>query len=394
MSVFQLKSTIRIVCARYCAPYLEQELLTLGYSPVNVYETGIELNGTLLDCMKLNLYLRTAYRVLFLLDNFEANTPDELYKELKTLPWTEYINPSGYISITSHVETPTIRDTRFANLRVKDAIVDYIFEKKKIRPDSGPNNSRTVLFLYWKNKDAAIYLDTSGDTIAKHNYRKITTQAPMMEALASSVVMATRWTGNGTFINPMCGSGTLAIEAALIAINKAPGLMRSNFGFMHISGYKELNWLELRHQAKAEIKEPSARLQIIATDRDFRAISASQTNAKMAGVERLIEFKCTSFERTFLPKNEGIILLNPPYGERIGADDLEDLYAHIGFWFKQEATGYDAYVFTGSPELAKRIGLKTNRKIPFYNAKLECRLLEYELYKGSRKYDNKTTEPA
>jgi putative N6-adenine-specific DNA methylase len=394
MSVFQLKSTIRITCARYCAPYLEEELLLLGYTPENIAESGIELKGTLLDCMRLNMYLRTAYRVLFLIDSFEASNPDELYKELNSLPWDEYIPAKGYISITSHVENIHIRDTRFANLRVKDAVVDKISSKMGTRPDSGPDTSRTVLFLFWRHNEAAIYIDTSGDTIAKHAYRRMTAQAPMMESLAACVVMATGWRGHGNFINPMCGSGTIVIEAALIAINKAPGLMRSNYGFMHILGFPEAKWQEIRNEAKNAIKDPAPDLKIIATDRDFRALNAAETNAKVAGVERLVEFKAMPFERTFLPKSEGIIVINPPYGERMGAnDELDNLYAHIGFWFKQKATGYTAYVFTGNPELAKRIGLKTSRKIPFFNAKIECRLLEYELYQGSRKY-SKQEKPA
>lgn len=389
MSIFNLKSVIRIVCAKFTADYLVEEIKELGFEITQSNDTGIEIEGTLADCQKLNLYLRTAYRVIFLLDSFEAENPEMLYKNLSSLPWEDYIPDDGYISISSYVNNIYIRDSRFANLKVKDAVVDRIQEKRGTRPNSGPENLGTSLYLYWNESEASIFIDTSGDTIAKHNYRKIPLKAPMIEALATSIVKATRWDYNTPFINPMCGSGTLAIEAALLAINKAPGLLRDDFGFMHVRGYKDEIWEELKKEAVSQIRDFTGP-KIIATDIDYKAIRAAEANAKLAGVSKYIEFKATPFEYTRLPKEGGIIVVNPPYGERLGEfDDLADLYARMGNWFKHKAGGYTAFVFTASSDLMKYIGLKPRKKIPFYNAKLECRLLEYELYEGSKKINPK-----
>jgi putative N6-adenine-specific DNA methylase len=385
VSVFKLKSTIRINCAKRCGIYLKKEVEALGYQVEKDTETSVELTGTLEDCMLLNLYLRTAFRVLFLLDEFEAANPDEMYEHLVAMPWEEYVLPDGYISISSFVENIHIKDTRFANLKVKDAVVDRMQQKTQKRPNSGSDTDKMVLYLYWKNEDASIFIDTSGDTIAKHGYRNRSVKAPMQEALAAAVVLATNWDGQSTFINPMCGSGTLAIEAALIATNKAPGLMRHNFGFCWIKGYNDDLWKEMRQEAARKIRR-DLNFPIIATDNDYGAISAALANARSARVDHLIRFETCDFEETPIPDtNKGIVILNPEYGERMGeAEILEETYAFIGDFFKKKCKGYTGYIFTGNMDLAKKVGLKAKRRIEFYNAKIDCRLLEYELYEGTK----------
>ena len=175
------------------------------------------------DAMRLNLLIRTGHRVLFLLETFHAKNPDGLYEKISRIQWEDYIPEDGYICVTSTVETPTIQDSRFANLKCKDAMVDRIKRKCGHRPDSGPKRDQTVIHLYWKDEVCLIYLDTSGEPLSKRGYRKIPLKAPMQETLAAAVILATGWKGDGNFVNPMCGSGTLAIEAALIALERAPG---------------------------------------------------------------------------------------------------------------------------------------------------------------------------
>jgi putative N6-adenine-specific DNA methylase len=207
----------------------------------------------------------------------------------------------------------------------------------------------------------------------------------MQETLAAAVVLATGWQGTGNFINPMCGSGTLAIEAALIALDRAPGLLRSNFGFMHITGYNEPLWRELREEARKRSKKDLPG-RIIATDIDPSAIEAAKKNAVTAGVEHLIDFGVCDYAATTIPEDGGIVVMNPEYGERMGeAAQLEPVYKGIGDFLKQKCGRYTGYVFTGSPSLAKKVSLKPKRSIPFFNSGIECRLLEYELYEGSRK---------
>ena len=226
--------------------FLKEELLSLGFPVLSEGSASVGTEGTLGDAMKLNLFLRTGQRVLFLLERFTARNPDELYYNVSKIAWENDVPEEGYLSVTSTVENPTVRDSRFANLRCKDAIVDRIKEKSGRRPDSGPERDGTVIHLYWKDDSCHIFLDTSGEPLSRRGYRKIPLKAPMQETLAAAVILATGWKGEGNFINPMCGSGTLAIEAALIALKRAPGLLRNNYGFMHLKGFDESYWKALR----------------------------------------------------------------------------------------------------------------------------------------------------
>jgi 23S rRNA G2445 N2-methylase RlmL len=230
-----------------------------------------------------------------------------------------------------------------------------------------------------------MYLDTSGEPLSRRGYRKIPLFAPMQETLAAAVVFATGWNGEGNFINPMCGSGTLAIEAALIGLNRAPGLLRSNFGFMHIKGFRESLWNDIREQAKRKVKKALAG-RIVATDIKSGTVEAAKKNATMAGVERLIAFDVCDYADTPLPDGSGAIVINPEYGERMGdVSRLEETYKGIGDFFKRKCKGYKGYVITGNRRLAKKVRLKPSRTIPFFNGGIECRLFEYDLYEGTRR---------
>jgi 23S rRNA G2445 N2-methylase RlmL len=379
------KSKILITCAKGISPFLKQELHALDFPLCSELVAAVETEGAFDDTLLLNLYLRTGHRVLFQVKEFKANNADELYRELSGIAWEEHVREDGYLCITSSVANETIKDSRFASLKCKDAIVDRIKEKRGKRPDSGPARDRSVVHLYWKNDRCAVYLDTSGETLSRRGYRKIPLAAPMQETLAAAVVLASGWKGEGNFINPMCGSGTLAIEAALVGLNRAPGLLRSNFGFMHINGFQEALWAEVREKAKQKEKK-SFNGRIIATDISSDAVEAAKMNATAAGVEHLIEFGVCDYTETPLPEGGGVIVLNPAYGERMGeCVKLEKTYKGIGDFFKQTCRGYTGYVFTGNPALARKVSLKPKTSTQFFNSGIECRLLEYELYEGTRK---------
>ena len=380
-----MKNKILITCPKGISPFLRQELLSLRFPVITETVSGIETTGTLEDAMRLNLYLRTGHRVLFLLREFRAADAEGLYRKLSAVRWEDHISEDGYLCVTSHVENPNIRDSRYANLKCKDAIVDRIKEKRGRRPDSGPERDRTVVHLYWKGEDCAVYLDTSGEPLSRRGYRKIPLAAPMQETLAAAVVMSTLWKGEGNFVNPMCGSGTLAIEASLIALNRPPGLLRGNYGFMHLKGFDKHLWDALRREAGQGVKK-GLPFRIIATDISGDVIEAAEKNALTAGVKEHIEFSVCDYADTAVPPGGGVVVLNPEYGERMGKmKDLGETYRGIGDFFKNKCRGYTGYIFTGNPELAKKVGLRTKRKIPFFNGTIECRLLEYELYEGSRK---------
>lgn len=394
MQVFQTKSKVIITCNKRLSPYLQDEVTALGYEIVRAFPTGVELYITLTECIKLNLNLRCASQILYCINSFKANTPDELYNNLLAIEWEELIDFSGYFSVTSNVDNPTITTPLFANLKVKDAIVDRFREKKNIRPNSGSDANKTVVHLYWKDDEADVFLDTSGETLAKHGYRKIPGKAPMLEALATSTIMATQWDQKSPFVNPMCGSGTLAIEAALLATNRRPGLYRMNYGFMHILGYDEEVFFAERRILKDQVIK-NVDLQIIASDISEDAVDVTRRNAKTAGVDTLITFEVCDFEETPVPEGgKGVVVFNPEYGERLGVHSkLELTYKRIGDFMKKNCKGYFGYIFTGNPDLAKKIGLKADKKIEFYNGKLDCRLLEYELYDGTRRAEEDRPKP-
>ena len=385
MDVFSITSRIVITCSNRLSPYLKMEVEELGFVPLKVFKTGVEIEGRLQDCIKLNLNLRCASQVLFCLNDFEAENADKLYRELIQMPWEEIIPADGYFSISSNVSNETITNNLFANVKVKDAIADRYRDKTGARPDSGAALEGIVLHLYWKEKEASIFIDTSGETLSKHGYRKIPGKAPMLESLAAATLMATNWNRRSPFINPMCGSGTVAIEAALLATNRRPGLYRSNYSFMHIRGYvSKMYDLEFSQLEKQVIAVSG--LQITASDISEDAIEISKVNAGIAGVEDLISFQLCDFADSIVPEDGGgVIFFNPEYGDRLGVEkELEETYGRMGDFLKKSCKGYTGYIFTGNLELAKKIGLKPKRRIEFYTSKIDCRLFEYELYAGSR----------
>ncbi len=385
MSIFTNSSKIIITCHKRLSPFLQQEVEALGYEIDHKFITGIELRGTVNDCIRLNLNLRCASQVLYSLKEFTANSPEEVYKKLIDYPWETLLSIDGYFSVTSNAKHFTVNNDMFVNVKVKDAIVDRMRRELGKRSDTGSSYDKAVIHLYWNERDAEIFFDTSGQTLAKHGYRKIPGQAPMLEALAAATVFATKWDKKSPFVNPMCGSGTVAIEAVLMATNRRPGLFRKNYSFMHVIGYDasvyEIELQKLQHQI---IEQPD--LKIIATDISQDAIEVSKVNAGIAGVEKLIDFDVCDFELTKIPEMPGVIYFNPEYGERLGdATELQATYSRIGDFMKKKCQGYTGYIFTGNPDLAKKIGLKTSKRLEFYTAQLDCRLLEYELYGGSKR---------
>jgi 23S rRNA G2445 N2-methylase RlmL len=382
---FQKQSRVVITCNKRLAPVLEEEVKELGFTPTKIFATGIELKASLNDCIKLNIHLRSASQVHYSLRQLKVRNPEDLYQEVLKFPWETVIERDGYFSVTSHVDHFTVNNPLFVNVKIKDAIVDRFRRETGVRPNSGADLAKTVIHVYWKDDNAELFIDTSGETLAKHGYRKIPGKAPMLEALASSTILASKWDRKSPFVNPMCGSGTLAIEAALIATNRKPGLFRDNYSFMHVIGYDANEYVKLLDEMKSSIIEGTD-TAFIATDISRDAIEISQVNAKMAGVEKMIDFAICDFEETNVPEQPGVVFFNPEYGERLGeSSDLEETYGRIGDFMKKKCKGYLGYIFTGNLDLAKKIGLKASRRIEFYSAKLDCRLLEYELYSGSRR---------
>ena len=385
MKIFNTDSRIIITCSNRLSPYLQQEIINLGYRPVRIFKTGVEIVGNMQDCIKLNLNLRCASQVLFSIKEFRAVNADDVYKVALDIEWENIIPAEGYFSISSNVSNETITNNLFANVKLKDAIADRFRDKTGSRPDSGSTLNGVVIHLYWKDEAAEIFIDTSGETLSKHGYRKIPGKAPMLESLAAGVIYATNWNKETPFINPMCGSGTIAIEAALMATNRVPGLYRSNYSFMHLQGYEKEMYETAFEKIEAQVVENPS-LKITVSDISEDAINVAKVNAGMAGVEDMLTYEVCDFQQTILPEDTGsVIIFNPEYGDRLGEEiELEETYALMGDFMKKKCKGYTGYIFTGNLELAKKIGLKPKRRIEFFTSKIDCRLLEYELYAGSR----------
>ncbi|HYC85439.1 MAG TPA: class I SAM-dependent RNA methyltransferase [Chryseosolibacter sp.] len=394
MNVFTTPSRIIVTCHKRLAPYLSREIEELGMGPTRVFATGVELTGTVADCIRLNVSLRCASQVHYSLKEFSANKPDDVYQALVKYPWEDLIPGDGYFSVTSNVDHFTVNTNLFMNVTVKDAIVDRLRKVTGSRPNSGSSVDKLVVYLFWKDTHAEVFLDTSGETLSKHGYRKIPGKAPMLEALAAATIMATKWDRRSPFVNPMCGSSTVAIEAVLIATNRRPGLYRKNYSFMYVNGYDERLYRAAQEQIESEVADVPD-LEVVATDISDDAIKISKVNAGLAGVEKFIKFAKGDFETTPIPSSPGVIYFNPEYGERLGdVRELEHTYERIGDFLKKKCQGYTGYIFTGNLDLAKKIGLKASRRIEFYTAKLDCRLLEYELYIGSRRKELPDSETA
>ena len=386
MHLLEGRHHIVVPCSPGVAPLLSRELRDLKMPIIEERATSVSTKGDFSDVLKLNLNLRTGQRVLWRLAAFDAADPDQLYEKLMPLPWEELVPVDGYFSVTSVVDTPTIRDSRFANLRVKDAIVDRLRRCCGRRPDSGPRRDKLVFHLFWQQDKVKLYLDTSGPTLAQRGYRLDPGKAPLRETLAASLILTSGWNGAQTFVNPMCGSGTLVIEAALLAQNRIPGLLRQEYSFQSLLGYKNMELLSLQAQAR-RASRPDRKIRLIASDIDPQMIEVAKENAIRAEVDDVIEFITCDFAETPVPESAnkgGVIFCNPEYGVRLGEEEeLKKTYRRFGDFLKQKGSGYEAFIFSGNRNLLKEVGLRPARRWHFDNGGIACELAAYPLYAGS-----------
>ena len=374
-------------CGRGCAEALKGELRAMGHDPREVSPTAVGIEGDLRDAMRLNLWLRTANRVLFEVGGFEVDSADELHAAVRELPWELWLRRDAPFHVHGVAQHETIRDPRFAVLRCKDAIADRFVDRTGSRPDSASTpDGASCVALYWKDRSAQIFLDTSGAPLSHRGYRWRSWVAPLRETLAAGILLEAGWGKNGAeaFIGPMCGSGTLAIEAAWMAQNRAPGLEREDYAFLHLNDVDAEAWQALKAEARAKLLA-APRTWIAASDVDAQAISCARENAGRARVEGMIRFHTCDFRDTPLPKPPAMVLMNPEYGERMGAEErLVALYESIGSYFKDKCQGMRALVFTGNLPLGRKISLHPVRRVAMWNGDIECRLLEYDIYEGTR----------
>lgn len=380
------RNLIVATCPKGMAPILASEAEALGLTVSGATETGIAVEGSMQEAMRMNLHLRTAHRVLWQLGEGQARNPDELHQRLASWPWERWIPVQGRLCSTASGQSASNDDPRFVALKTKDAIVDRLKHVQGRRPDSGPERDHTVIHTHWEGRFFSVYLDTSGEPLSHRGYRLQAYKAPMRETLAAACLLGAAWDPSTALVNPMCGAGTLAIEAALMASKTPPGFLRRNFGFMHVVGYIDSLWQVLRTRESAKRLTRPDRIRIIATDHDPKAVKAAEANASRAGMSSWIEYATCDFRDTRLPPPPGLLLFNPEYGDRLGAEtDLAPYYKAIGDFMKHEARGYTGAVFTGNADMVKAIGLKPRTRMTLYNGPIESRLLVYDLYEGTRR---------
>lgn len=391
---------IIISCAKQLSRWTEVEVRDMGYEPIEVTENTVVVRGDMHDVMKLNLNLRTAHRVLVPLLRTYCNNIRDLYKAAYSIDWENLLDADGYFSVFSIVHNYSIRDTRLPSLYTKDAIADRMRDKCQRRPNSGGENIGAAVFVYWERDEVIIYLDTSGEPLSKRGYRKIPGSAPMQETLAAACIMALRWDKKSPFISPMCGSGTPAIEAAMMAMNKAPGSLKDHFAFQSIKGYTriipglkapnvaprqyagaspEQIWKEIVLESKANEKRENIPA-IVATDISPEAVENAHTNAIAAGVAPYIRFKACDFGETEIPEGDekGVVFFNPEYGIRLGTyEELAPVYQRIGTFMHEKCSGYTGGLITGNPDLARMVDLYYQARVPFFNGPIDCRLFIY-----------------
>jgi putative N6-adenine-specific DNA methylase len=368
-------------CGRGVEGVLADELRALGATEVAPGRGGAGFRGDLALLYGACLWLRTAIRVLRPVLEAEVHSPDDLYELVRAHDWSRYLTPDHTLAVDCNVRDSAITHSKYAALRVKDAICDQFVEKCGRRPSVDVDQPMVGFNLHVYRDHAVLSLDAAGESLHKRGYRPIRTKAPLNEALAAALVMLTGWTGDVPFVDPMCGSGTLAIEAAFIALRRPPGLTRKRFGFQGWMEYDVRLWTALRDEARHGVLK-ALPAPVLGSDVRGDAVAFSIDNAKAAGIGNLLRFTkrdVRDFEPPLGPP--GVLLCNPPYGERLGEErQLRSLYRALGEVF-QRLPGWRCCVFTGNPRLAACIGLDPKEQVSLFNGKIPCRLLMF----GARK---------
>jgi putative N6-adenine-specific DNA methylase len=367
-------------CGRGIEPVLADELRALRAADVQPGRGGVHFAGDRALLYQANLWLRTAVRVLRPILEVHVESPDELYDAVRGIDWSQWMTPDHTLAVDCNVRDSRITHSKYAALRVKDAICDQFLERAGCRPSVDVETPMIGLNLHVYKNEATLSLDSSGESLHKRGYRPIQTKAPLNEALAAALVLLTGWRGERPFADPLCGSGTLPIEAAWIALRRPPGLTRKRFGFQGWMDYDVQLWTTLRDEARRDVLH-SLPVPILGSDARGDAVSFAINNARAAGIGHVLRFEKRDV-RDFQPAPDapGVIVCNPPYGERIGEErELVGLYKLLGEVFTQRCGGWTAFVFTGNPRLANALGLRPAEQIPLYNGKIPCRLLRFDL---------------
>ena len=360
-------------------PVLAKELTQLGANNVQIGRRVVSFTGDKELMYRANFQLRTAIRILKPIKHFKAKSADDVYEQVKQVDWSKYILDGKTFAVDSVVYSEEFRNSRFVTYKVKDAIVDQFREKTGTRPNISITNPDIRLHIHIADEDATLNLDSSGESLHRRGYRQESVEAPLNEVLAAGMILLTGWDGDTDFIDPMCGSGTLPIEAALIARNIAPGVFRKEFAFEKWPDF-DADLFDSIYNDDSQEREFNH--HIYGYDVDMKAVNTARLNVKAAGLSKDITIEQQDFKDFKQPAEKSIIIMNPPYGERISTPNLLDTYRMIGERLKNAFRDNVAWVLSYRSECFEKIGLKPSLKIPLYNGSLECEFRKYVLFSG------------
>ena len=360
-------------------PVLAKELVGLGASNVQIGRRMVSFTGDKEMMYRANFHLHTAIRILKPIKRFRASSADDVYEGVKSIDWSDYLDERQTFSVDSVVYSEDFRNSRFVTYRVKDAIVDQFIERGARRPNISVANPDLRLNIHISENSCTLSLDSSGESLHRRGYRQESVDAPLNEVLAAGMILMTGWKGDTDFIDPMCGSGTILIEAALIAQNMAPGVFRKEYAFER--------WHDFDRELLDEIynddsKEREFTHKIYGYDIDIKAVNTARINVRAAGLTKCIEVECADFKDFTQPTGPAIMVCNPPYGERISTPNLLNTYRMIGDRLKHQFQGNEAWILSYRQECFEAIGLKPSLKIPLYNGSLECEFRKYAVFAG------------
>ena len=363
-------------------PVLAKELTQLGANDVEIGRRMVSFTGDKEMMYRANFQLHTAIRILKPIRHFRAKSADDVYEEIKKIDWTEFLGTDKTFTVDSVVFSEEFRHSKFVSYKVKDAIVDQFREKTGKRPNISVANPDIRLNMHIAEDKCTLSLDSSGESLHRRGYRQESVEAPLNEVLAAGMILLSGWQADTDFIDPMCGSGTLLIEAALIAKNMAPGLFRKEFAFEKWPDFDADLFDEIYND---ESQEREFNHKIYGYDIDMKAVNTARMNVKAAGLSDIITVEQQDFKNFTQPANKSIMISNPPYGERISTPDLLGTYKMIGERLKHQFKGNDAWILSYREECFDQIGLKPSIKIPLYNGSLECEFRKYQMFDGKLK---------
>ncbi len=363
---------------------LAKELRGIGAENIQPSRRSVSFSGTKEMMYRANMQLRTALSILKPIYTFQARSEIEFYKAVRSVRWKDYIDVNQTFAVESVVFSEYFSHSQYISLKTKDAIVDYFRGETGKRPSVDPKNPHLKVTVHISENNCTLSLNSSGQPLFKRGYRLDSHVAPLNETLAAGMVLLSGWKGDCQLIDPMCGSGTILTEAAMIAQKIPPGAFRKDFGFRFWRDFDSQLWRKIKTEANNQIINLDERM-ILGADISPDAITISNNNIENAGLEDNIRLKISAFEDLSPPEEKGIIIMNPPYDERIKQDDIMDLYSKIGSELKHKYEGFSAWILSSNSEAINQIGLKSSEKIPLFNGPLECKYLRYDLFKGTMK---------